>query len=156
TPMLCSRFMKEERPDQPRGWFYRVTEAAFNGMLAFYSRSLRWVLKHSFLMLLLTMATICVTIWLYNIVPKGFFPQQDTGSIMGITESAQDISFDAMAEKQNKITEIVKRDPAVASVVSAIGSGGGGSSNQGRMFITLKPRQERRDNATQVVARLRG
>jgi multidrug efflux pump len=156
TPMLCSRFMKEEHPDQPRGRFYRVTEAAFNGMLGFYARSLRWVLKHSFLMLSVTVATICVTIWLYNIVPKGFFPQQDTGSIMGITEGAQDISFDAMAEKQNQIAEIVKRDPAVASVVSAIGSGGGGSSNQGRMFITLKPRKERRDNATQVVARLRG
>ncbi len=156
TPMLCSRFMKEERPDQPRGRFYRTTEAVFNGMLGFYSRSLRWVLKHSFLMLLVTVATICVTVWLYNIVPKGFFPQQDTGSIMGITEGAQDISFDAMVEKQNQVTEIVKRDPAVASVTSAIGSGGGGSGNQGRMFITLKPRKERQDNATQVVARLRG
>jgi hydrophobe/amphiphile efflux-1 (HAE1) family protein len=156
TPMLCSRFMREERPDQPRGRFYRVTEAVFSGMLGFYSRSLRWVLKHSFLMLLVTLATICVTVWLYNIVPKGFFPQQDTGSIMGITEGAQDISFQAMVEKQNQVTEIVKRDPAVASVTSAIGSGGGGSGNQGRMFITLKPRKERQDNATQVVARLRG
>jgi len=96
-----------------------------------------------------------LTIWLYGIVPKGFFPQQDTGSIMGITEGAQDISFDLMVQKQNQITDIVKRDPAVASVTSAIGSGGGGSSNQGRMFITLKPRNERKDNATQVVARLR-
>jgi multidrug efflux pump len=156
TPMLCSRLMKEEHPDQPRGRFYRVTEAVFNAMLGFYSRSLRWVLQHSFLMLLVTVATICVTVWLYNIVPKGFFPQQDTGSIMGITEGAQDISFDAMVEKQNQVTEIVKRDPAVASVTSAIGSGGGGSGSQGRMFLTLKPRKERQDNATQVVARLRG
>ena len=155
TPMLCSRLIKEERSDQPRGRFYRTTEAMFNGMLGFYARSLRWVLKHSFLMLLVTVATICVTIWLYNIVPKGFFPQQDTGSIMGITEGAQDISFDAMTEKQNQVTDIVKRDPAVASVTSAIGSGGGGSSNQGRMFITLKPWNERKDNATQVVTRLR-
>jgi multidrug efflux pump len=155
TPMLCSRLIKEERPDQPRGRFYRITERLFSGMLGFYARSLRWVLKHSFLMLLVTLATICVTVWLYNIVPKGFFPQQDTGSIMGITEGAQDISFDAMVEKQNQVTEIVKRDPAVASITSAIGSGGGGSSNQGRMFITLKPRNQRQDNATQVVARLR-
>jgi multidrug efflux pump len=155
TPMLCSRLIKEERPDQPRGRFYRTTEAMFNGMLGFYTRSLTWVLKHSFLMLSVTVATICVTIWLYNIVPKGFFPQQDTGSIMGITEGAQDISFDAMVEKQNQVTDIVKRDPAVASVTSAIGSGGGGSGSQGRMFVTLKPRSERQDNATQVVARLR-
>jgi multidrug efflux pump len=156
TPMLCSRLIKEEPFDQPHGRFYRATEGVFNGMLGFYARSLRWVLKHSFLMLLVTVATICVTIWLYNIVPKGFFPQQDTGSIMGITEGAQDISFDAMVEKQNQVTDIVKRDPAVESVTSAIGSGGGGSSNQGRMFITLKPRNERKDNATQVVTRLRG
>ena len=155
TPMLCSRLIKEERSDQPHGRFYRVTEGVFNGMLGFYARSLRWVLKHSFLMLLATVVTIGLTIWLYGIVPKGFFPQQDTGSIMGITEGAQDISFDLMVQKQNQITEIVKRDPAVASVTSAIGSGGGGSSNQGRMFITLKPRSERKDNATQVVARLR-
>jgi len=155
TPMLCSRLIKEERSDRPHGRFYRATEGVFNGMLGFYARSLRWVLKHSFLMLLVTVVTIGLTIWLYGIVPKGFFPQQDTGSIMGITEGAQDISFDLMVQKQNQITEIVKRDPAVASVTSAIGSGGGGSSNQGRMFITLKPRNERKDNATQVVTRLR-
>jgi multidrug efflux pump len=155
TPMLCSRLIKEERSDRPHGRFYRATEGVFNGMLGFYARSLRWVLKHSFLMLLVTVVTIGLTIWLYGIVPKGFFPQQDTGSIMGITEGAQDISFDLMVQKQNQMTEIVKRDPAVASVTSAIGSGGGGSSNQGRMFITLKPRNERKDNATQVVTRLR-
>jgi multidrug efflux pump len=155
TPMLCSRLIKEEHPGQLPGRFYRVTESMFNRMLGFYSRTLRWVLKHSFLMLLVTVVTICLTIWLYGIVPKGFFPQQDTGTIMGITEGAQDISFDAMVEKQNQVTDIVKRDPAVASVTSAIGSGGGGSSNQGRMFVTLKPRNERKDNATQIVARLR-
>ena len=155
TPMLCSRLIKEEHPGQPGGRFYRVTESMFNRMLGFYARTLRWVLRHSFLMLLVTVVTICLTIWLYGIVPKGFFPQQDTGSIMGISEGAQDISFDAMVEKQNQVTDIVKRDPAVASVTSAIGSGGGGSSNQGRMFITLKPRSERKDTATQVVARLR-
>jgi multidrug efflux pump subunit AcrB len=107
-------------------------------------------------MLLVTTATLGVTIWLYNIVPKGFFPQQDTGMVMGITEAAQDISFDAMVAKQNQVTEIVKRDPAVASITSAVGSGGGGSSNTGRMFITLKPRRERNVTATEVVARIRG
>jgi len=156
TPMLCSRFLREEKPEQSRGWFYRVTERMFAGLLALYSRSLRWVLRHSLLMLLVTAATLCVTIWLYNIVPKGFFPQQDTGMVMGITEAAQDISFEAMVAKQNQVTEIVKRDPAVASITSAVGSGGGGSSNTGRMFITLKPRRERNVTATEVVARIRG
>ena len=155
TPMLCSRLIQQEGRDQAHGRVYQATEAAFNGMLAFYSRSLRWILKHSFLMLLVTGVTIVLTIWLYTVVPKGFFPQQDTGSIMGITEGAQDISFDAMTQKQNQVVEIVKRDPAVASVTSGIGSGGGGSSNQCRMFITLKPRKERTENATQIVARLR-
>jgi hydrophobe/amphiphile efflux-1 (HAE1) family protein len=156
TPMLCSRFLREEKPEQSRGWFYRVTERMFAGLLALYSRSLRWVLRHSLLMLLVTAATLGVTICLYNIVPKGFFPQQDTGMVMGITEAAQDISFDAMVAKQNQVTEIVKRDPAVASITSAVGSGGGGSSNTGRMFITLKPRRERNVTATEVVARIRG
>jgi hydrophobe/amphiphile efflux-1 (HAE1) family protein len=156
TPMLCSRVLREEKPPQSRGWFYRATEKLFNGMLGIYSKSLRWVLKHSFLMLLVTAATICITVWLYNIVPKGFFPQQDTGLVFGITEAAQDTSFEAMVEKQNQVTEIVKRDPAVASVTSAVGSGGGGSLNTGRMFISLKPRKERNVTATEFVARIRG
>jgi multidrug efflux pump len=156
TPMLCSRLLREEKSDQPRGWFYRATEKMLSGLINIYSSSLRWVLRHSFLMLIVTAVTICLTVWLYTIVPKGFFPQQDTGLIMGITEAAQDISFDAMVLKQNQVTEIVKNDPAVASVTSAVGSGGGGSLNTGRMFITLKPRKDRDLNATQVVARIRG
>ena len=125
TPMLCSRWLREEKPEQTQGWFYRATEKIYDGMLGFYSRSLRWVLRHSFLMLLVTAATICLTVWLYNVVPKGFFPQQDTGMVFGLTEAAQDISFGAMVEKQNLVTEIVKNDPTVASVTSAVGSGGG-------------------------------
>jgi multidrug efflux pump len=156
TPMLCSRFLRQEKPGQSHGWFYRITERAFSGMLNIYSRSLRWVLRHSFLMLLVTAATLAVTIWLYTIVPKGFFPQQDTGMLMGMTEGAQDISFATMVQKQNLVTEIVKRDPAVQSVSSFVGSGGGASGSTGRMFITLKPRKERTASASQVVARLRG
>ena len=156
TPMLCSRLLREEKSDQPRGWFYRTTEKMLSGLISGYSSSLRWVLRHSFLMLIVTAVTICLTVWLYTIVPKGFFPQQDTGLIMGITEAAQDISFDAMVLKQNQVTEIVKNDPAVASVTSAVGSGGGGSLNTGRMFITLKPRKDRNLTATEVVARIRG
>jgi multidrug efflux pump len=156
TPMLCSRLLREEKPAQSRGWFYHATEKLFNGILGIYSKSLRWVLRHSFLMLLVTAVTLCLTIWLYNMVPKGFFPQQDTGLVFGITEAAQDISFEAMVEKQNQVTEIVKRDPAVATVTSAVGSGGGGSLNTGRMFISLKPRKERNVTATEFVARIRG
>jgi multidrug efflux pump subunit AcrB len=106
-------------------------------------------------MLIVTAVTICLTVWLYTIVPKGFFPQQDTGLVMGITEAAQDISFEAMVQKQNLVTEIVQNDPAVASVTSAVGSGGGGSLNTGRMFITLKPRKERNLTATEFVAGVR-
>ena len=156
TPMLCSRWLRKEKPEQTQGWFYRATEKIYNDMLGFYSRSLRWVLRHSFLMLLVTAATICLTVWLYNVVPKGFFPQQDTGMVFGLTEAAQDISFGAMVEKQNLVTEIVKNDPTVASVTSAVGSGGGGSLNTGRMFITLKARKERNMTATEVVSRIRG
>ena len=156
TPMLCSRLLREEKPAQSRGWFYHATEKLFDGILGIYARSLRWVLRHSFLMLLVTGVTLCLTVWLYNIVPKGFFPQQDTGLVFGITEAAQDISFEAMVEKQNQVTEIVRRDPAVASVTSAVGSGGGGSLNTGRMFISLKPRKERNVTATEFVARIRG
>jgi multidrug efflux pump subunit AcrB len=155
TPMLCSRLLREEKPEQFQGWFYRATEKLFKGMLGIYSRSLRWVLQHSFIMLLVTAGTLCVTIWLYTIVPKGFFPQQDTGMVTGITEAAQDISFDAMVQKQNLVTQIVMRDPAVESVASAVGSGGGGNLNTGRMFITLKPRKERNVTATEFVARIR-
>jgi hydrophobe/amphiphile efflux-1 (HAE1) family protein len=156
TPMLCSRLMRQEKAEQAHSWFYRVTERAFQGMLSIYSRSLRWVLRHSFLMLLVTVATLAVTVWLYTIVPKGFFPQQDTGLLMGMTEGAQDISFAGMVQKQNLVTEIVKHDPAVQSVSSFVGSGGGASGSTGRMFITLKPRKERTASASEVVARLRG
>ena len=155
TPMLCSRLLREEKRQQRRGWFYRITENLFAGMLSAYSRSLRWVLRHSFLMLVVTGVTICLTVWLYTIVPKGFFPQQDTGLIIGITEAAQDISFDAMSAKQMLVAKIVQSDPAVATVTSVVGSGGGGSINTGRMFIVLKPRSERNVTATQVVARIR-
>jgi multidrug efflux pump len=156
TPMLCSRLLREEKPGQVPGWFYRATEKMFTAMLGIYSRWLRWVLQHSFLMLLVTAVTICLTIWLYSIVPKGFFPQQDTGLIIGITEAAQDISFDGMVAKQNQVTEIVQHDPAVDTVTSVVGSGGGGSINTGRMFISLKPRNQRNVTASQVVARIRG
>jgi multidrug efflux pump len=156
TPMLCARWIKPASERSKPSRFYRITERAFNAVLQGYARSLRWVLKHSFLMLLVTAATIVTTVWLYTIVPKGFFPDQDTGLIMGLTQAAQDTSFQSLQTKQNSVAEIIQHDPAVASVSSFVGSGGGGGGSSGRMFITLKPRQERHDNASAVVARLRG
>jgi multidrug efflux pump len=155
TPMMCARFLKQEPPGVRHGWFYRISEKGFDSALSLYSRSLSWVLKHSFLMLLVTFGVVGLTVWLYTIVPKGFFPQQDTGMIVGQTEAAQDISFGAMVEKQSLVTSIIMKDPAVDSVGSSVGSGGGGGGNNGRLFITLKPKTQRQDDAFAVVARLR-
>jgi hydrophobe/amphiphile efflux-1 (HAE1) family protein len=155
TPMMCSRFLRPEESRQRPNKFLQTIERGFETMLNFYAHSLQWVLRHSFIMLLVTIATVGVTIWLYGQVPKGFFPQQDTGQLTGMTEAGQDISFAAMAQKQQTVSDIIMKDPAVAAVGSFIGSSTRGSSNQGRMFITLKPRGERRETALEVVARLR-
>jgi multidrug efflux pump len=155
TPMMCARFLKQDPPEKEHGWFYTASEKCFDSVLGVYSRSLRWVLRHSFLMLFVTFAVIGVTVWLYGIIPKGFFPQQDTGMISGQTEAAQDISFTTMVEKQSLVTAVIMKDPAVDSVGSSVGSGGGGSGNNGRMFITLKPKNQRKDDAFAIVARLR-
>ena len=155
TPMLCSRWMRKETEHQRQHWFFRRTEGAFDALLNLYRKSLRWVLRHSFLMLLVTAGTIGTTVWLYNVVPKGFFPQQDTGLLIGFTMAAQDISFQALSKKQDLITEIVKHDPAVESLSSFVGSGGGAAGSSGRMFISLKPKAQRADSASAVVARLR-
>ena len=106
--------------------------------------------------MLVVLGTMIATIWLYKAVPKGFFPQQDTGIVMGTTDASQDISFTAMAVLQQKVAKIVLEDPAVATLGSFIGSGGGGgTANNGRMFITLKPLAQRKVSADQVIARLR-
>ncbi len=156
TPMLCSRFLKPESAYAAPGAIYRFSEGCFNRVLGIYEGGLKWVLRNQFLMLLVTFATIVATVMLYVVVPKGFFPQQDTGVIMGSTEAAQDISFAAMATLQNKVADIVMADPAVATIGSFIGAGAGSSAvNTGRMFITLKPLSERNVTADQIIARLR-
>jgi hydrophobe/amphiphile efflux-1 (HAE1) family protein len=154
APMLCARFLKRERPKQTRSGFAKWTNRAFDAIPAFYAWTLRWVLRHSFLMLWVTIGTVCLTIWLYRIVPKGLFPQQDTGIIMAITEGAQDTSFDAMKRRQTEVLQIVEHDPAVTSALAALGSGPSTAGNQGRIFITLAPRNQRKENATQIAARL--
>jgi hydrophobe/amphiphile efflux-1 (HAE1) family protein len=156
TPMLCSRFLKPESAYRKAGVFIRACERSFNWLLGHYETGLKWVLQHHSFMLGVWLLTLVVTIMLYRAVPKGFFPQQDTGIIMGTTDAAQDISFIAMKELQQKVARIVLADPAVATMASFIGSGVASSTvNNGRMFITLKPRAERDASADQVINRLR-
>ena len=151
TPMLCARFLKV---DQGRhNWAYRLAEGAFNGVVRLYDRVLRVVLRHQFAVLLITLATIVVTGYLYVAVPKGFFPQQDTGRINGYIQGDQDISFAAMSEKLKEFNKIVMDDPAVDSVTSFTGGGNGTSTS--RMFAQLKPLDERKLSSDQVIARLR-
>ena len=157
TPMLCSRLLKAEASYAKPGIFNRACERSFNWLLGHYETGLKWVLRHPAFMMVVALGTLIATIYLYRTVPKGFFPQQDTGIVMGSTDAAQDISFSAMAALQQKVARIVLDDPAVATLGSFMGSGGGGGStmNNGRMFITLKPLAERKVSADQVIARLR-
>ena len=152
TPALCAKFL---RPlgEKRHGRFYRASEWLFDRLLGGYRRSLQWVLRHQPLTLAVTIATACLSVYLYIIVPKGFFPQQDTGRIGGSVQAAQDISFDAMRVKMGAFVDIVMKDPAVNTIVGF--AGGNTSSNTGRMFVTLKPLAERKVSADQVIARLR-
>jgi multidrug efflux pump len=149
TPMMCARFLKPHAQIH-HNWLYRTSEAMFEGVLRFYRRSLRIVLQHPQLTLGILLITIGVNIFLYVVVPKGFFPQQDTGRIMGAIQASQDISFAAMRDKLTQFVNIVKRDPAVDNVVGFTGAG-----NSARMFIALKPLEERKLTADQVINRLR-
>jgi len=151
TPMMCSRLLKP-RSARPPGRLARASEAAFEWVLGRYRTSLSWALRHSRFMMLLLAATVCLNVYLYVIVPKGFFPQQDTGRMIGSIQADQGISFQAMREKLSGFIQIVRADPAVESVV---GFTGGSRRNSGFMFISLKPLAERKISAAQVVARLR-
>jgi HAE1 family hydrophobic/amphiphilic exporter-1 len=153
TPMMCARLLKPER--RAHGRLYRISEKGFNALLGAYEAGLKIVLRHRFITLLSMFATIALTGYLFVVIPKGFFPQQDTGLIIGLSEAAQDISFQAMAERQQALLDAIKRDPAVASIGAAVGAGGGNTTvNNGRVFIALKPRNQR-DSMDHVLARLR-
>jgi hydrophobe/amphiphile efflux-1 (HAE1) family protein len=155
TPMMCAKFLKPHA-QQKRGRFYVLGERALKWMVGEYDHALRWVLRNQGPVLLIAIATFILNIYLFTIVPKGFFPQQDTGRMGGSTRAAQDISFDAMKQKQQQLAEIVQRDPAVQTVVAfAGGSGGGATTNTGRMFIALKPLSERKVSSDEVINRLR-
>jgi multidrug efflux pump subunit AcrB len=155
TPMLCSRFLKPQATGR-KGPFYRLCERGFDAMLGVYEWGLKWVLRNRLLVLVVWVLTLWLTVWLYKVVPKTFFPQQDTGMIMGTTEASQDISFAAMKGLQDRVAQIVLQDPAVETMASFVGaSAGGNSTNNGRMFITLKPRGQRDASADQVIDRIR-
>jgi multidrug efflux pump len=158
TPMLCARFLKA-RDESRHGRIYRASEGAFNWLHAEYATALRWVLRHQWLILGVAVGAAVLNVYLYIIVPKGFFPQQDTGRLSGSTRGSQDISFDSMSVKQKQLAQMVLDDPAVLSVTDFAGGGGpgGGSNNVGRMFVALKPLNQRpgRVSADQVVNRLR-
>ena len=155
TPMMCSRMLHPEGQIR-HGWIYTASERSFDAMLAFYERGLRWALHHRTTMLLVTLATVAVNVALFVVVPKGLFPQQDTGMIMATIEAAQDVSFAEMRRLELQVNKVVSEDPDVDHFVSFTGSGGFGTSNMGSAFITLKPLPPRRLSADQVLARLRG
>jgi hydrophobe/amphiphile efflux-1 (HAE1) family protein len=154
TPMMCAYLLKPEKKEHGR--LYQLFEHGFDAILNLYEAGLKIVLRHRLITLLTLFATIALTGYLYMIIPKGFFPQQDTGLIIAQSEAAQDISFSAMQERQQALLDAITRDPAVESVASAVGAGGGSTYtlNDGRVFIQLKPHGER-EPIWQVIDRLR-
>jgi HAE1 family hydrophobic/amphiphilic exporter-1 len=153
TPMMCAYLLKPAKEEHGR--LYRICERGFDSLLHVYEAGLKIVLRHQFITLMVMFGTIAMTGYLYVVIPKGFFPQQDTGLIIGQSEAAQDISFQAMEQRQQALLDAIMRDPAVATVGSAVGAGGGSYTlNDGRVFIQLKP-AEQRDPVDKVIARLR-
>jgi multidrug efflux pump len=151
TPMMCALFLRPETGKH--NWLYRFSESGFSRLLRTYDYSLRWVLRHQFLILLATVGTVCLNVYLFYQTPSSFFPQQDTGRINGSIQGDQDLSFAAMSKKMRVLTDIVSQDPAVDTVTSFTGGGSGGST--ARMFAQLKPLNERKLSADQVIARIR-
>src|SRR6516165_2790608 len=154
TPMMCARLLRHT-PEEQQGHFYHASERLFARLIEGYGRTLRWVLDRQFATLVVAIAVLALTIVLYVVVPKGFFPVQDTGIILGISEAPQSVSFSAMAERQQALTQVILRDPAVENVSSFIGIDGTNTTlNSGRIQITLKPLPQRGISASQVIRRL--
>jgi len=154
TPMMCSRLLRHT-PKDKQGRFYRASEEGFDRIIAFYARTLRWVLQRQTATLLVAAATLVLTVLLYIAIPKGFFPVQDTGIIQGISEASQTISFAAMAQKQQELAHLILQDPAVESLSSFIGVDGTNTTlNSGRIQINLKPLEDRKLSASDVIRRL--
>ena len=154
TPMMCSKLLKHT-PEADQGRFYRASERAFNAVIAFYGKTLKWVLGWQVATLLIAAATLAFTIFLFFVIPKGFFPIQDTGVIQGVSEAAQSVSFPEMSSQQQQLTEIILKDPAVDNLSSFIGIDGTNTTlNSGRILINLKPLAARKISASDVIRRL--
>src|ERR1041384_4754000 len=154
TPMMCAKLLRHQKKEE-ESWFYRKSEDAFNAVIAFYGRTLQFVLRYRTTTLVVTIATLVGTILLYIYVPKGFFPVQDTGVILGVSEGPQDVSFVAMSSRQQALADVILRDPAVDSLSSFIGVDGiNNTLNSGRIQINLKPLEQRKISASDVIRRL--
>ncbi len=154
TPMMASRILKHN-PEAQQGRLFRASERAFDAMIAFYGRTLKVVLRYQTVTLLVAVGTLALTVFLYNYIPKGFFPVQDTGEIQGISQAPQTIGSKGMAKKQQELADVILKDPAVESVSSFIGADGTNTTtNSGRMSINLKPLDERDLSAADVIRRL--
>jgi multidrug efflux pump len=154
TPMMCSLLLRQ-RDESHHGRFYEASERVFNNTIAFYGRTLQFVLRHQTITLLVTIATLVATVWLYIIVPKGFFPIQDTGVITGISDAPESVSFASMAEREQRLAAAVLKDSDVASLSSFIGVDGTNTTpNSGRVQINLKPKVERSDDVSAIIQRL--
>ena len=151
TPTMCAQLLKP-LGEEKHGRAYVLSQKMFDGILGIYSTTLGWVLRHQFAVLVITIATACLSVYLFQDVPKGFFPQQDTGRIQGAVQAAQDISFDAMSRKMRRYVDIGMHDPNVYTMIGFCG--GTTAMNQGRMYITLKPLRERTLSADQVIREL--
>jgi HAE1 family hydrophobic/amphiphilic exporter-1 len=156
TPMLCARVLRTHHEGEKQNFVLRMFEAMFKGWLRGYEWALDKVIAYKFIVLLLTFGTLAATFWLYMVIPKGFFPTEDTGFISASTEASSDVSFAQMAVLQRQVAEIVRSDKAVDYVNSTIGAGGPNPTlNAGRMFIALKPKKERGESSTEIIQRLR-
>jgi multidrug efflux pump len=154
TPMMAARLLKNPAKVK-HGRLYHASERAYERIIEFYGRTLRFILKHQTATLLATMGALALTLYLYTIVPKGFFPVQDTGVILGVSEAPQSVSFYSMSELQQKLARVILNDPDVASLSSFIGIDGTNTTqNSGRIQINLKPHDQRRTHATEIIQRL--
>ena len=154
TPMMCAKLLKRH-DSKKQSRFYKASEDFYNRVIQFYGRTLQFVLRHQTTTLLVTVGTLVLTLFLYVVVPKGFFPVQDTGVILGISEAPQNISFAAMANSQQALAQVILKDPDVASLSSFIGiDGTNATPNSGRIQINLKPRDQRKSTASEIIRRL--
>jgi multidrug efflux pump len=154
TPMMCAKLLKHRKQGE-KGRFYEVTEDYYNRVIAFYGRTVKWVLQHQTATLLVTLGTLILTLIMYGVVPKGFFPVQDTGVILGVSEAPDSVSFEAMSQRQQELAKVILHDQDVESLSSFIGVDGTNTTpNSGRIQINLKARDQRKDDASAIIRRL--